>query len=59
MYENKKSKEPLGRRLSHLFHTHKKLAIFLSALVIGLIGGGTVALLKYLNKSEAQEQVVG
>jgi hypothetical protein len=47
MYENKKAKEPLGPRLSHWFHTHKKLAIFLSALVVGLISGGTIAVLKH------------
>ena len=56
MYENKKSKEPLGRRLSHWFHTHKKLAIILSALFVGLIGGGTAAILKYANKDKAPEQ---
>jgi hypothetical protein len=53
MYENKKSKEPLRLRLSHWFHTHKKLAIFLGAFLVGLIGGGAVATFNYFNRAPA------
>lgn len=53
MYENKKSKEPIGRRLTHWFQTHKKLAITLSILVVVLVGGGVAAALYFINKSQA------
>lgn len=52
MYENKKSKEPIGRKLTHWFRTHKKRAIILSILAVVVVGGGVSAALYFINKVE-------